>query len=91
MDDEARKLASERLRIGIQLSDAVLIMRRQRMKRDNPGRTASEIDALLNAELRDRPMDGEGVLREPAVSRPPHGWASTSIGVCYNGEHGQRS
>ena len=62
MDDDARKLASERLRMGIQLSDAVLIMRRQRIKRDNPGRSAREVDDLLNAELRNRPMDGEGVV-----------------------------
>ena len=63
MDDEARKLASERLRMGIHLSDAVLTMRRQRIKRDNPGRSARDVDALLNAELWDRPMDGDGVVR----------------------------
>ena len=48
--------------MGIQISDAVLTMRRQRIKRDNPGRSRREIDALLNAELRDRPMDGDGAL-----------------------------
>ena len=48
--------------MGIHLSDAVLTMGRQRIKRDNPGRSRREIDALLNAELRDRAMDGDGVI-----------------------------
>jgi hypothetical protein len=60
MDTAARNLASERLRMAIHLSDAVLTMRRQRIRRQHPAAGEAEVDRLLNAELRDRPMDGDG-------------------------------
>lgn len=57
-----RILAARRLRSAIELSDVVLKMRRQHLKRQNPQATEANIDRLLNAELRARPADGDGVV-----------------------------
>ena len=69
MDETEHELASERLRMGIYISDAVLTMRRQRIRRDNPRLTPARVDQILDMEILARPMDGDGVI----VRRPEFG------------------
>ncbi len=54
-------LAGERLLLAMDLSDLMMQVRRQRMRRDHPGVTNAEISGLLLAELGSLPLDGDGV------------------------------
>ncbi len=57
---------AERLRIALDLADFGKVMVRQRLMREHPESSPSEIDALFEAWLYDRPGaengDGEGRL-----------------------------
>jgi hypothetical protein len=60
----------ERVRIALELFDLATSMMRQRLRRERPGATEAELDALLEAWLRRRPGAERGDAPGRLVSWP---------------------